>query len=220
MGFGKEFKKRSFSLDAGLGHHDPFATARPNIGTLTLAEQALIMLTLLAIEGDEQWHRPMDELKTFHIKGELHPLIRFVMINRRRQRDLDPPPSLGFAVELQSLDQVQTGFYRDRLSHCRPADRGPDRRDKDAVRRQRSGYDRVDAASAQRYEMAKIIFAWRVISQKVEVMEKRRIIRGGEKLLPRDGIFGTIGANDPLVHIGSLRPSGVEISIVHLFRPA
>jgi hypothetical protein len=76
MGFGKEFKKRSKSLDAGLGYHDPFAPARPNKRTLTLAEQALVLLPLLAIEGDEQWHRPMNELKTLHMEGELNPLMR------------------------------------------------------------------------------------------------------------------------------------------------
>src|SRR5260370_42000551 len=106
------------------------------------------MLALLPIEGDEQWHRPMNELKTLHMEGELNPLIRFVMINRRRQRNLDPPPSRRFAVELQSLNQMQTGLHRDRLSYRRPADRGPCRGNEDTVRRHRSGQDSVNAASA------------------------------------------------------------------------
>src|SRR5437762_1287867 len=99
----------------------------------------------------------MNELKALRVERELNSLIGFVMVNRRRQRNLYPLPPRRFAVELQSLDQIETGLHGDRLSHRWPAGRGPGRGDEDILRRQRSGYDRVDAASAQCYEMAEII---------------------------------------------------------------
>ena len=68
--------------------------------------------------------------------------------------------------------------------------------------------------------MTKIILARRMVRKEVEVVENRRIVRAREQRLPSGSIFGTIRANDPLVHIGFLTPSEIETSIVHSLRPA
>jgi hypothetical protein len=65
----------------------------------------------------------MNDLKTSHMQGEFDDLIRFVMINRRGQSDLDPPPSRRITIELQGAYQMHTSLCRQRLFHCRTANR-------------------------------------------------------------------------------------------------